>query len=262
MRHVGEEFVLHPARFEHRQILLLQLGLGFRQCGVGPSQIIDQRRLLGGRSHLRRHDAQQPTPLGAEPARIGEVERDRAQDPAARLQRQCHERTESKLARDFLPIFEARVREHIRDFDRAALARRLAARSKSEPHSHLAEPRLVALWPVVRRRQPHQLGRAIDQIDRRECRAHHRTHPLEREAEHLFGPVRGQKRMNDLTHRHQFPDRCFRSGRSRTRRRRQSNALGGSRERLGQGRLCSGTNTNVQCQLRGEQTNRRAGTRR
>ena len=53
--------------------------------------------------------------------------------------------------------------------------------------------------------QPHQLGRAVDEIDACERRADERADPIERELVDLFRPVGGEKRMHDLAERHQLP---------------------------------------------------------
>jgi hypothetical protein len=61
------------------------------------------------------------------------------------------------------------------------------------------------LRPVVRATESHELGRAIDQVYRRERRADQRAHAIERELVNLFGAVSGEERVDDFTDRNELP---------------------------------------------------------
>ena len=204
VRDVGEKLVLHPARVEQRHELPLQLRIRVEQRRVRAPQVLDQPRLLRGRGHLVSDHAKQRPRLRGDRTRLLEIEGHGTEHPIARLQRQRDDGAESELLRHFRPILERRVGHHVRHLDHPALRRRLAAGAEAEPHAHVAQERRVALRPVVYRRQPHQLTRAVDDVDAREGRAHERTHPVEGELEHLLRPVGREEGMDDLPDRDQL----------------------------------------------------------
>ena len=59
----------------------------------------------------------------------------------------------------------------------------------------------MPLGPVVGRDETHELGRAVDEVHRREARADHGAHAIERELEDVLRTVGAQERVHDLAHR-------------------------------------------------------------
>ena len=184
------------------------------QRRIGAAQLLDQPRLLGRRGHLVGDDLEQPHPLLGESAGLGEIEGDRAEHVAARLQRERDERAELELLRDLLPVGERLVGEDIRHRHRAPLAHRRAARAEADAHAHVAEEGAELLRPVVVGGETERvLVRFVDQVDRREGRADERTDALERELEDVLGAVGGEEGVRDLADDHELADR--RRGRRR-----------------------------------------------
>ena len=124
-------------------------------------QVVDEAGFLRRGRHLVGDHAQEVARLGRHRHRRREVEGDRPEHAARRLERQRHERAEAELGGDLLPILERRVREEIGHLDHAPLARRLAAGTKAESHAHVAEERRVSFGPVVHGLKPHELGGAV-----------------------------------------------------------------------------------------------------
>jgi hypothetical protein len=187
-------------------------------------------RLLRRRGHLVRHHAEQRPRLRADRAGALEVEGDGAEHALTRLEGQRDDRAESKLVRHLGPVLERGVGHHVGHLDHAPLRRRLAAGPEAEPHPHLAKEGGEALRPVVDRGEAHQLTGAVDEVDAGEGRADERTHPIERELEHLLRPVGGEEGVHDLAD----SDQLAHAGLCALRRRAQP--LAGERGRWGHAR--------------------------
>ena len=119
-----------------------------------------------------------------------------------------------------MPVFEIGIGEHVGNLDRAPFARGLAAWAEPDAHTHVAKPWPVLLGPVEGRNEPHEFRRAIDEIHRRETRAHHGAHAIERKLKDILGTVGTQERMHDLPHRDELAMRRRFSDRRRKRRAR------------------------------------------
>ena len=194
----------HAASLERVGVLLLELHVRRRERGVGAFEILNETRLLGRRRHLICHHSDEMPRVATHGIGRREVERDRAEHRARRLQRQRDERAEAELLGDLSPVGERRILEHVEHFDRASLGGREAARTVTEPHAHLVEKLRVSAGPVVDRGQPHQVRAFVDDVDAAERRADERAHAIERELKNLFRALGGDERVDDLASGHQL----------------------------------------------------------